>query len=245
MIYFKEETTSTNDDARDQIYAHADVIWAERQSAGRGQRGHSWISGEGLNATFSIILEPTFLEANRQFLISQITALALVDVLVDYGITAKIKWTNDIYVADRKIIGVLIENRLSGSTIARAIIGIGININQMIFDSSLPNPTSMAVEREECAEIPRQEVVERIFTRLMWWYQKLESGEHATVEERYRSKMYRLEEPHPFRLASGEVARASIEGVAPSGALILRHENQTTAEYQFKEVEFVIEQRGR
>ncbi len=245
MLYFKEETTSTNDDARDQRYTHADVIWAERQSAGRGQRGHTWISGEGLNATFSIILEPTFLEANRQFLISQITALTLVDVLADYGITAKIKWTNDIYVADRKIIGVLIENRLSGSTIARAIIGIGININQKIFDPSLPNPTSIAVEREEFAKIPRQEVVERVHERLMWWYQKLESGDHTLIEETYRSKMYRLGELHPFRLASGETIRASIEGVAYSGALILRLENGSMNEYQFKEVEFVIEQRRR
>lgn len=61
MIYRIDETTSTNDEARDAKYRHGDIVWAERQTAGRGQRGHTWTSPEGENLTFSMVLEPRFL----------------------------------------------------------------------------------------------------------------------------------------------------------------------------------------
>ena len=71
MIHRIEETTSTNDDARDAKYRHGDIVWAERQTAGRGQRGHKWSSAEGLNLTFSLVLEPRFLPAGEQFLLNE------------------------------------------------------------------------------------------------------------------------------------------------------------------------------
>ncbi len=245
MFYFKEETSSTNDDAREDIYTHGDVICAERQRSGRGQRGNRWISGEGLNATFSVVLEPSFVEANKQFLISQITALALVDMLGGYGVEAKIKWTNDIYVGDRKIVGVLIENRLMGSTIARSIIGVGININQRIFDLSLPNPTSMILERKELESISREEVIARFHTILMRWFRVLQEGGGDVIDEAYREKMYRIGEYYNFRLADDSIIRGAIQGVRPSGALIIMHDNDEEREYQFREIEFIIAQRGR
>ncbi|MFI3282825.1 MAG: biotin--[acetyl-CoA-carboxylase] ligase [Rikenellaceae bacterium] len=245
MFYFKDETTSTNDDAREQIYTHGDVICAERQSAGRGQRGNKWISGEGKNITFSVVLEPSFLKANEQFLVSQITALALIDTMSEYGITATIKWTNDIYVGEHKIVGVLIENRLSGTTLSRAIIGVGININQREFDPSLPNPTSMILERANNEEIPRREVLETFYASLMRWYKELMTGDYASIDKAYHAKMYRRGEYHNYRLADGCLIRGVIQGVRPSGALVIMHDNDEEREYQFKEVEFVIEQRGR
>ena len=116
MIYHIRQTTSTNDEARDARYRHGDVVWAEWQSAGRGQRGHTWLCPEGLNITFSAILEPTFLPAPEQFLFTEVAALALVDAMRDYGIEARIKWTNDLYVGDRKCAGMLIEHDLRGAT---------------------------------------------------------------------------------------------------------------------------------
>ena len=99
MIYHIAETTSTNDLAREERYGHGDVICAERQTAGRGQRGHTWTSPEGVNLLFSVVLCPTFLPAGEQFLLSQAVALALVDTLGTCGIDARIKWTNDICAA--------------------------------------------------------------------------------------------------------------------------------------------------
>ena len=143
MIYHINNTTSTNDEARGEHYEHMDVIWSEHQTAGRGQRGHEWHSRKGENLTFSVVLEPTFVPIAEQFSVSEVVALSLVDMLSEYGIEVKIKWTNDIYVGDRKAVGILIEHTYSGSSLARTVVGIGINVNQTEFSADIPNPVSL------------------------------------------------------------------------------------------------------
>lgn len=158
--HFLEETTSTNDEARNPRYGHGDAICAERQTAGRGQRGHTWSSEEGRNLMFSLVWEPRFLPVSEQFLLSEAVALALTDLFGGYGIDARIKWTNDIYAGDRKLVGILIEHNLTGDRLSRTIVGIGVNVNQTRFDPSLPNPSSMCLETG--CEYDRQEVLHRL-----------------------------------------------------------------------------------
>ena len=238
MIYHINNTTSTNDEARGERYEHMDVIWSEPQTAGRGQRGHSWHSTEGENLTFSVVLHPTFLPIVEQFLLSEVVALALVDAMAEYGIECRIKWTNDIYAGDSKLVGVLIEHSLSGDTLARTIVGIGLNVNQANFPSDLPNPTSMALQRH--LTVDREEVLRCFMQKLSEWYSKLESGEKQLVEQTYVSRMYHLSEEHPYMLPSGEIIRASIRGVKPSGELRLEHADGSLREYAFKEIEFML-----
>ena len=204
MIYHIAETTSTNDLAREERYGHGDVICAERQTAGRGQRGHTWTSPEGVNLLFSVVLCPTFLPAGEQFLLSQAVALALVDTLGTCGIDARIKWTNDIYAGDRKLVGILIEHHLAGGRLARTVAGIGINVNQTEFDPALPNPTSMALEAGRTFD--REEVLNRFHAALMRRYAALEAGDRVPLAEEYRRRMYRIDAPQAFRLP--DVSRA-------------------------------------
>lgn len=238
MIYHIAETTSTNDLACEERYGHGDVICAERQTAGRGQRGHTWTSPEGVNLLFSVVLCPTFLPAGEQFLLSQAVALALVDTLGTCGIDARIKWTNDIYVGDKKLVGILIEHSYSGPTLARTIAGIGINVNQRAFDPALPNPVSMAVASGRTFD--RREVLESFHACCMGRYGQLVRGEKAALQEEYRKRMYRLGETHPYRRPDGTLVEAVLEGVRPSGELILRHADGTRHAYLFREIEFVI-----
>lgn len=238
MIDYKAYTGSTNDDAHDGKYGHMDIIWAEHQTAGRGQRGHTWHSTEGENLTFSVVLTPTFLPIIEQFLLSEVVALALVATFKEYGIACKIKWTNDIYAGDKKITGVLIEHSLSGDKIARTIVGIGINVNQESFPSDLPNPTSMAIERGTTFD--RREVLDSFVKQLQRLYEMLEQGEKQRIEELYRATMYHLDEPHTYAYPSGEEFVATIRGVRPSGELRLEHTDGVIREYAFKEVEFVL-----
>ena len=114
-------------------------IYTAYQTSGRGQRGNGWESEAGANLLFSFVVYPTFLEANRQFLLSQITALALYKVLSQYTDHISIKWPNDIYWKDKKLCGTLIENDLTGTFINRSISGTGINLNQEKFVSNAPN----------------------------------------------------------------------------------------------------------
>lgn len=238
MIHYIDFTTSTNDEARGVEYGHMDVVWAGRQSAGRGQRGHTWHSREGDNLTFSVVLTPSFLPVVEQFMLSEVVALALVDALEEYGVACRIKWTNDIYAGDNKIAGVLIEQSLSGDTIARTIVGVGLNVNQSSFPDDLPNPTSMVIERG--VECDRRAVLECFVRHLELWYSRLEAGESGAIEMAYRERMYHLGEPHIYALPSGERFVATIRGVRPAGHLCLEHEDGIVREYAFKEVEFVL-----
>lgn len=238
MIHYIAFTTSTNDDARGAEYGHMDVVWAECQSAGRGQRGHTWHSNEGVNLTFSTVLKPTFLTAVEQFMLSEVVALSLVDALAEYGVECRIKWTNDIYAGDKKIAGVLIEQSLAGDTIARTVVGIGLNVNQREFPTDLPNPTSIVVERG--AECERREVLVCFLKHLEKWYSRLARGEREAIESAYNYCLYRRDEFHAYALPSGERFEAAIRGVRATGHLVLEHRDGSFGEYAFKEVEFVI-----
>ena len=152
-IIWLDETDSTNNEAKRQIKGLSDmsVIAAVRQTAGRGQRNNTWLSQPGMNLTFSIVLKYGEGAVSRispadQVLISDATALSIIDFLSNQGIEARIKLPNDIYVGDRKICGILIEHTLCGQTLLHTIIGVGLNVNQTVFDADLPNPTSMALE---------------------------------------------------------------------------------------------------
>ena len=238
MIYRFDILSSTNDEACGSQYKQGDIIVAESQTAGRGQRGHVWESGRGQNLTLSAILEPTFLPPTEQFLLSEVIALAVADTLASYSINTKIKWTNDIYVGDKKIAGILIEHKLQGNAIGRTIAGIGLNVNQTQFSADLPNPTSMATEQG--AEFDRAEVLERLQECIMKRYEQLQNGERETLQSDYHTILYRLDAPHRYALANGDTFIGTIRGVEPTGALKVEDENGKIGCYLFKEIEFLL-----
>lgn len=240
MIYRIETCTSSNDEARDGKYRHGDAVWAERQTAGRGQRGHTWTSGEGQNLTFSLVWEPRFLFVREQFSLLQAVALGLADAFASVGADCRIKWTNDLYAGDRKTAGILIEHSLTGDRLARTIVGIGINVNQTDFDPSLPNPTSLALETGRTFD--RQALLERVLDALAVRYGELERGERALLQADYRSRIYRLDKRQRFRIpASGEEFTGIIRSVEPSGELRVEHPDGRVRGYLFRQIEFVTE----
>lgn len=238
MIHYFAQLTSTNDEATHSNYREGDIIWAERQTAGRGQRGHTWLSDEGANLTFSAILEPTFLPPQEQFSLLQVVALALIDTLKEYDIEAKIKWTNDIYVGDKKVVGILMEHKLQGEHIGRTIAGIGININQTEFDPSLPNPTSMRLSTGK--QYDRKEVLKRIAHHLMHRYEMLRQGENSTLHSDYLQSLYKRYMEQRFSLPDGTHFQGIITGVEPQGALKITTHEGVEHKFLFKEVEFVL-----
>ena len=132
---------STNNEVKRRIECLSDlsVISALEQTAGRGQRGNVWLSEPGKNLTFSIAVKyggELFADAGpaNQFVINGIISLSIIELLAVHGIDARIKLPNDIYVNGKKICGLLIEH------------AVGLNVNQLDFDESLANPTSMLLE---------------------------------------------------------------------------------------------------
>ena len=147
-IIWLDVAESSNDEARKaiDILDNLSVVAVRCQTSGRGQGTNSWESAPGENLTFSIVLKDLNILPKEQIVISQITALSVVELLEKHGIEAKIKLPNDIYVGSKKICGILIENTLCSNKIRWSIIGIGINVNQTVFPTHLPNPTSILLE---------------------------------------------------------------------------------------------------
>lgn len=238
MIHHFDTLSSTNDEALDARYVEGDVVWAEIQTAGRGQRGHKWLGGEGENLMFTLIFSPEFLAPVRQFFLSEAVALAMLDALSSYGLDARIKWTNDIYVGDCKLAGILIEHKLMQNRLSRSIVGIGLNVNQMEFDAELPNPVSMAQILGR--NFDRREVLNRVVDALFARYESLREGDVEALQQEYCSKLYRRDEEHWFALPDGERFRGTIRGVDIAGGLLVESGSGEVNSYLFKEIEFVL-----
>lgn len=238
-LVWHAQVASTNDAARDPALGHGDVVLAEEQTAGRGQQGNRWASEAEANLTFSVVLEPRFLPAGEQFFLLQAVSLAVADSLTGLGLRPRIKWPNDLYIADRKIAGLLIENDIKGSVVARSIAGIGLNVNQLHFPEWVPNPTSVALETGARQE--RSVVFERFYAALLERYEQLKNGLTERLEADYHALLYRLDEPHAYRIPdSGETFTAILRHVAPSGELTLEHlPAGERRSYLFKQVEFL------
>lgn len=222
-IIWLESVDSTNEECRRRIYDidNLSVVAALSQTSGKGQRGNTWISAPGENLTFSVMLkfpvngrsgelEP--IQAYDQFVLSEIAALTVVDLLAEHDIQAKIKWPNDIYVGEKKICGILIENSIQGEWIQHSIIGIGLNVNQRNFDVTLPNPTSMALccessglskhttSHEARPSFEIREILEDymdIFQAYLERYCHIRGG-YGRLRTMYLSHLWRKDEPAQF-----------------------------------------------
>lgn len=252
------EVTSTNawlrshDDAE-----HGMVVVTDCQTAGRGQRGNSWEAEPGKNLTFSLMLRPAELRADRQFVVSSIVSLAIVrllDRMLDEenaktlgSLRAAIKWPNDIYVDDRKIAGILIENTLTGPCIDSSIVGIGLNVNQQQFFSNAPNPVSLVQLTGRNYDLSA--LLEEICRDIIDLYDNCFSEKNATdyepsceaVMAEYRRRLWRADGFHPYRdNIRDENILARIFEIAPTGILTLELTSGERRSYAFKEVSHLL-----
>lgn len=213
------------------------VITAWNQGQGRGQIGRTWLSEAGMNLTFSIIFYPKMLTAKRQFILNQAVTLGVYDYISQYISDVKIKWPNDIYVTDRKICGILIQNLLSGSQIQSSVIGIGLNVNQTTFDSTLPNPTSMGIETNEHfdLDLALEQLCEKIETR----YLQVRGLNHDLINKHYLQNLYRFQENALFQYPEGDIFNGKIVGVSETGKLRI-HNQKGEEQFDVREIIFVL-----
>lgn len=240
LVVRLDETESTNTYLKqlvnDQHPEEGSVVIADYQTKGRGQISNSWFSCKGENLLFSLLIYPADIIANQQFIISQITSLAIKNTLDQFTDDIRIKWPNDIYWREKKIAGILIENDLRGNHIENSIIGIGININQQIFPADLPNPVSL---RQILGSESDKEYVFNIFMREFFLlYREMQRGEFIGIADEYMLDLYRVNGYFPFEDSNGKF-QAKIENVLPSGHLVLRTIDNEERRYAFKEVTFL------
>lgn len=241
IIHLVDEIDSTNNYMKSlllkQKVKEGTIISTDFQTGGRGQRGNGWLSEKGKNLLFSIVLYPDTVKANEQFVISQTVSLAVADFLRKYTDGITIKWPNDIYWQDKKVCGILIENTLEGDEIKESVCGIGINLNQESFDSSLPNPVSLKQITGEYYEqsIMLEEVRELLFS----YYEQLRRGEIQIIAENYRDSLFRKTGYHLFNDNTNDFI-ARIKDVASDGTLVLQTESGNERRFAFKEMRYVL-----
>ena len=217
------------------------MVAAHSQTAGRGQRGNSWESEPGRNLTFTLLARELPVAPADQFAISEGVALAVADYLRGEGIEAEVKWPNDIYVADRKISGILIEHSLTGTKIEQTRIGVGLNVNQTEFRSDAPNPVSMSQLTGKNYDISRVAAgvgvcLERRLSMLG------DPQGRKMLHDEFKGRLWRRDGVHPFRRRdNGEEFAGSIEDVLPQGPIRIRDTQRgEVTDYMFKEVEFLL-----
>ena len=235
-----DEVTSTNDYASNLLKSevvHGTVVVTQHQTQGRGQRGNSWESKTGENLLFSIILKPNFLKVQRQFLISKIAALAVCDTISQVIPDVTIKWPNDIYTANDKIAGILIENSFSSEFLDTTIVGIGVNVNQSSFSDDLPNPTSLLLktDREHYSDVLLANICKAFEAR----YTNLKLGNIHEINLQYFNRLFRSQGFNHYS-SHGENFMARIVGVRDSGEIVLETPEGTQREFAFKEVCFAL-----
>lgn len=216
------------------------VIYTFEQRNGRGQRGNSWESEANKNVASSFIFFPAFLPVGKQFLLNKIIALSVADLMAellhspDKTHEIKIKWPNDIYIDNKKIAGILIENALRENNIQNAVVGIGININQTKFSNGI-NATSMSLlmNKEFDLKLVLSHLCELIEAR----YLQLKGNKLERIDTAYLQQLYQLNE-WCYYSSDNQLFEGRIIGVSAIGKLLVQLKTTEIKEFDLKEIKF-------
>lgn len=234
-----QQVDSTNNYATALLHAgmtqHGTAVFAHEQIKGRGQRNKEWISDKDQNIALSIIFNLKGLATSQMFLLSMAVAVSVRQFLNEYTDgSIKIKWPNDLYWRDRKAAGILIENIIQGNYWKYAIVGIGVNVNQVEFNDlqnkavSLRQITGKKYEPLLLAKELAEDI--RIF------FNDLIPKSNDIITQ-YRNGIYKLNES--VRLKKGNRQfNAIIKDVTTLGQLVVTHGMEE--QFEIGEVEWII-----
>ncbi len=215
------------------------VLQAHDQTRGRGTGNNRWESEPGKNLTFSLVLCPHFLEPSQQFVLTEMVSLALFEV-VEHRLGSdclSIKWPNDLWFKDKKLAGVLVQNRIKGNRLDYSVVGVGLNVNQKKFLTDAPNPASMI--HFSGKEENLSGLLEEILKQLSHAYEKIKRN-IKSLEDSYLQKLYRIGEWSEYSDEAGFFT-AKITGIDLYGRLLMTDRQGNRRIYGFKEVKFLGE----
>ena len=214
------------------------LITADFQTAGRGQGKNTWESADKQNLLFAFRFYPKEVKAVDQYRLLECISVAVAETLEkwlkDY---VAIKWPNDIYYGDKKLCGILIEHDICGAYLSETRCGIGINVNQVAFESDAPNPISLFQLLGK--EVDRAAVLRNFLKFFIKAYTDMFGGHMGRVQLDYYRRLYRAEGYYPYRDANGEF-EAELEGILSDGRLMLKDKSGKERVYAHKEVEYII-----
>lgn len=215
------------------------VVWAASQTAGKGMASNTWESAPGLNLTFSMGLDLSFMKAADQFLLSQAVPLGLLDVLDTLlpQESLKVKWPNDLYYGNRKLCGILINSTIHGMDMGVSVVGVGLNVNQTHFREWPTHPISMKMilDRETELEPLLLQLADAIVLRV---HQLETSAGVEAIRKAYLSRLYRYRTWANYEV-SGTQVRRYITGIDSFGRLQTLDASGVLSVHDVKEIVFL------
>ena len=231
---------STNNYAMGRVDAglakHGMLWFTKEQTAGKGQRGKTWATEKEKNIAMSLVLEPARLKITNQFHLNAAVALSCFDFFLKYGgDETKIKWPNELFWRDRKAGGILIENKFQGKVWKWAVVGIGININQIKFDAFLINPVSL--KQITGKSYNTVDLANELYVLLMKNLGELKTKNVLILMELYNEHLYKINKKVTLK-KGGVKFETVIKEVSAQGRLITV--DAIEREFTFGEVEWVL-----
>ncbi len=210
------------------------IVTAKFQTKGKGQLGANWESEDSKNLIFSIYKKDLGIKVKDQFIISIIVSLALIKTLKKNNLpNLRIKWPNDIMSENKKICGILIENIVKEKHIKHAVIGIGLNVNQTIFDN-LPNASS--IKKITGNTHNKDEILKELANNINRSFEMIYSSSSEIIFKKYEELLYRINKPSTFKNLKGENFTGFIKGVNKLGKLNVMLDDNKLESFDLKEI---------
>ena len=223
-----EETTSTNDVieklARDGVKQGV-VVFAESQTKGRGRLGRKWTSPTHKGLWFSVLLRPE-LSPQETTQLTVASAIALRRAIKKVtGLTADIKWPNDLLIGGKKVVGILTEMSAEVDRVRHVILGIGVDVNQGAaeFPAELRKiATSLKMESGEA--VSRAELATEILRELDFDYARICGGKFSAVADEWEAGCATIGKNVAVQMGT-RLIRGCAEALDDDGALLVRSEH--------------------
>lgn len=197
---------STNDYCETHDFGEDTAIIAREQTGGKGTKGRSFSSPRG--GVYLSLVRYYPCKAENSFSLMIASCMAVVKTLELYGVSAGVKWPNDVFLNGKKICGILIKNSFEGENVKKSITGIGVNVN-----NDIPKDLAdIAINlKSVVGEVDIDEFYKRLIENLYADY---------SVDE-YRSRNIVLGKEITV-IKNGESRKAVAEDVAADGSLVLK-----------------------
>ncbi len=224
-IIHKKEINSTNTYLKENYKTFADytVLYADHQTAGKGRITHNWYDEKKQNLLMSIIIKDLQLDSYLDR-ITLVVAVAVYNVLTKYITDISIKWPNDIYVSSKKICGILTEGIMMNNHLEAIIIGIGLNVNGVVYPEEIKNSTS-SLKLLTGRTFNRKRLLKKIVKGIRNEISLLQQNSNAYLEV-IKNNFYLQNKMINFE-KNGIINNGMVLGIDDSGQLIVKTDSET------------------
>jgi len=213
------------------------VVITDNQTKGKGQIGAVWNSESGKNLTFSLLVKDFVVNASSVFILNTLISISLIKALEKFKINdLSIKWPNDILSERKKIGGILIENIFKGNNEIVSVVGIGLNVNQMLFEN-LPQASSLAILNSK--EFDKDLILEEILLQIRLYYKLIIDQVKNDFWVEYHNYLFKKDIPAAFLAINNKQFMGIIKGVTQFGKLRIMLEDDSIQEFNIKEIKML------